>query len=136
MNKKLIRECLRLAVDYHPRHPLFDTFSHYSFIFQNNSLLGWATNVNVVPPIHFGYGNRLKNLPFQPKTHAEHNAFNKVRGLINPKYCWTCLNIRLNKAFEIKNSMPCSCCSAWMKVMGCNHIWFSTDIGFAKIILD
>lgn len=136
MNKKLIRECLRIAEDFHPRHPLRDTFSHYSFIFQNNSMLGWGINVNAIPPIHFGYGKRIQNFPFLPKIHAELNCYNKVKGILNPRYNWICVNIRLNKLNEMKISQPCSVCATWMKALGCSKVYFSTDIGFAKITLD
>lgn len=136
MNKKQLRECLRIATEYHPRHPLFNTFSHYSFIFQNNSLLGWGINVNAVPPVHFGYGKRLKNFNYEdflPKIHAELNAFNKVKGILDQRKDWTCLNIRLNKLREMKISAPCCTCSAWMRELGCKTVFFSTDAGFAKI---
>lgn len=136
MNKKQIRECVRIASDFHPRHPLFASFAHYSFIFQNNTMLGWGINVNAIPPIHFGYAQRMKNYnheDFLPKIHAELHAYNRVKGLLDPKKAWECLNLRLNKSKEMKISAPCSVCANWMRSLGAETVYFSTDSGIAKL---
>lgn len=131
MKKKLLAECLRISQATLSKHPE-KRFKHWCFIIQDNKILEWSTNSSGIPPVHFGYHNRLRNAEIDPKLHAEFNAFKKARGIINSNKKWECVNVRLSSNGEMRTSTPCECCYSFLTEMGCNTIWFTTNFGWAK----
>lgn len=127
MKKKQIEHCLRIARKHLPKHPQWDAYKHYSFIFQNNKLIEWGCNRTSEPTI--GY-------PEYGKRHSEVDAWYKAKGLMDKK-SFEVLNIRMNCKGDLKISKPCSCCYEFLKRLGCSGVWFSVgEIGFAKILIN
>lgn len=128
MKNTIIRDCLRIAEQKNnpDDHPQYGFFHHYSFIIQDNKIIEWGMNRDGSPFIH-GYHD-------SSKIHSEVDAFRKARGLLDPKKPFEILNIRLNKTNQLRNSKPCKCCFSFIKAMGASKIYFSTDVGIAKIV--
>jgi len=126
MKQTILKECVRIAREKNQQRD--SDFRHFSFIIQRNKLVDWGTNVSRVPPmIHFGY----------PKTsgwHSEVNAYRKAKGILEDG-SFEVINIRLNKLGELRLSKPCKCCHAFLKELGCSYVYFSTDVGFARLRL-
>lgn len=130
MRKSSLNQFLRIARDKLDAHPQFMAFPHFSFIVQNNRLLGWATNASHTPPIHFGYHDHPdKN--YRPKLHAELRVYHKVRGILEPGD-FEMVNIRLNKTGELRLSKPCNKCFCLISRFGCSKFYYSSETGFAK----
>lgn len=133
MKKKILNDVIRLAIKELPTHPEYNHYCHWSFIIQNNKIVEWSTNDNGIPPIHLGYNSRIDCS--EPKRHAEFNAWRKAKGILIQNKSFECINIRLNRLGEIKFSAPCICCSNFLKALGCNKVYFTTDLGWAKVNL-
>ena len=142
MKKSLLVEAVRVSREKYSSHPQ-EEFIHYSFVVQDNQILGYGVNRSADPPIHWGYQrDRTNELPnhrrcqwenYRPKIHAEIDAYRKVKGIMNHNRDFEIINIRLNKKGEIRNSKPCSCCFKLLKELGCSKFWYSFEIGFLKI---
>lgn len=128
MKNSLINHCLKIARDvvHDKKHPQYECYKHFTFIISDNQLVEWGMNRSG-PPKH-GYQ------PHQ-KIHSENMAWNKARGIMDRKKTFEILNIRLNKRGDLKISKPCNCCVSFLRNLGCNRAWFSTDAGFAKLIM-
>lgn len=137
MNKRILRDTIKIAQDYLPKHPeqVSGNFFHYAFVIQNNKILEYATNTNGEPPKQFGYHNRGTWDDFIPKRHAEYNVYLKAKGLLLRDKDWEIVNVRLNSLGEMRNSTPCSCCYGFIKIMGCHKCYFTTDTGWAKMVV-
>lgn len=137
MNKRLLRDCLKISKDYLPKHPERNTgnYYHYSFIVQRNKIVEYSTNNSGEPPKHFGYHNRGTWDDFAPKRHAEYNVYMKAKGLLLRDTAWEIVNVRLNTDGIMRNSTPCECCYGFIKVMGCEKCYFTTNSGFAKMVI-
>lgn len=130
MKKHLIKHALTIAKNKLSLHPQFDCYPHYTFIIQDNKIVEWATNTCHEPPLHYGYHSRLD---YRPKFHAELFAYKKARGLLAKK-SFEILNIRLNKQGELKMSKPCESCHEFLTAMGCKRFYYSSEIGFLRLI--
>jgi len=131
MKRNLLNIALKIALEKLDKHPEYDCYPHYSFIIQNNKILGYGCNMKGEPPVHYGYHNRINGC--LPKLHAEFVAYRKMVGLLNNKE-FDVVNIRLNGKGEVKNSGPCSCCLGFLKEVGCKNIYYSTEMGWSKLI--
>jgi tRNA(Arg) A34 adenosine deaminase TadA len=130
MNKRILNTCLRTARQRNTveLHPEYGNFHHYSFIVQDNKIIEYATN-------RCGKVLYSKFYERNCKTHAEANAYKKAKGLLKPG-TFEVVNIRLNRAGDLRNSAPCSGCSALLNVMGAKRVWFTTkDDTFDKVTL-
>src|SRR5215216_5136790 len=78
MKKSLFHECLSIAISKMHNHPQYENFIHFSFIVQNNKIVGYGRNNCATPPKHQGYHSRVPT----PKTHSEINAYKKVKGIL------------------------------------------------------
>jgi hypothetical protein len=112
---------------------------HWTFIVQNNKILGWGTNNNAIPHKGLGFWNnrfdhREDGDQHEPKTHSELSAYKKAKGLLDPGKKWEAVNIRLNREGAMKMSKPCRCCYEFLKTLECSSVHFSTDCGWAKIV--
>jgi hypothetical protein len=128
MKKSILDECLRIAIRLNPTHPEWSAYHHFSFIIQNNSIIEHATNRGGgVKPL-IGYAKHQK-------LHSENRVFFKAKGLLNKNKSFDVVNIRLSKKDELKISRPCKCCISFLKFLGCSTVWFTTELGFAKLRL-
>lgn len=133
MKKSLFHECLRLARAKIEQHPQKKFYIHYSFLVQNNKILSCGTNMAAIPPIHLGYHARLDG--GCPKTHSEIVAWRRGKGLVNSKYKWNLINIRLNKNGNLMLSKPCKCCQNVMTALGCEAFYYSFNQGFLRWVV-
>ena len=128
MKQTILKECIRISREKNLQRDRTSDFRHYSFIIQKNKVVEWGTNVSKVPPmIQFGY----------PKTagwHSEANAYRKAKGILDSS-SFEVINIRLNRQGDLRLSKPCKCCHSFLTELGCSAVWFSTELGFAKLRL-
>lgn len=138
MKKALLKLAHQTALKNLNKHPLVNslnvrvTFIHWSFIVQNNKIVEWGTNRNGVPPVYFGYSDRIDGA--EPKIHAELDAWNKAKGLLDRNVKFECINIRLNRAGSLRLSKPCTCCESFLFSIGCSKVFYSTENGFLSTI--
>jgi hypothetical protein len=124
--KRSLEICIKIARKELPNHPDMDGKScHWTFIFQSGKLIEWATNRCSNPPSWLGY-------PEHAGVHSEINAYRKAKGLLDKKKSFDIVNIRLNRQSDLRNSYPCKKCFSKMKALGCQRMYFSTDIGMCK----
>jgi len=130
MRKRIIKQCVAMArAKNNPdSHPEYGSFHHFSFIIQNNKILEMGMNRKGPPLEGFGYSQDFG------KIHSENDVYRKAKGIIDYQKPFDILNIRLNKNGSLRMSKPCSCCSAFLDVVGCRNIYFSTNDGFAKVV--
>lgn len=121
MKKKLLVKCLDIAkkLNTSEKHPDWGCYHHFSFIIQNNKIIGYGMNRRGEPIISLGYAE-------WGKIHSEFDAYQQVKGIMS-NGAFTVINFRLSKSGELRDSTPCNCCYNFMKKMGCTEIWFSTS---------
>ena len=134
LKKKLINLCLKIAEDKLNKHPSFKSYPHYSFIIQNNKLIGHGVNRAVEPPRHWGYHTH-KDVNYLPKLHSELDAWQRVKGILDDRD-FEIVNIRLNRRSELMLSAPCKNCYSLLTELGCRTFWYSTNINFVKLSLN
>ncbi len=130
MKKSILQECIKNSIKFNTpiKHDQWDCYKHFTYIVQNNQIIEWGINRAGPPPTFY-----MKH----QKRHSEYVAYAKARGLLNKNKSFDIVNIRLNKQGILKLSKPCICCCAFLKQMGCNHVYFSSGIddNFARISL-
>lgn len=129
MRKNIFNNCLRIAREKLSIHPEYENYPHYTFIIQNNNILGYGYNMKGEPPKEFGYHTRLNG--GLPKLHSEFVAYKKIKGILNNEE-FEILNIRLNRQGKMKLSHPCSCCLNFLIETKCKNIYYSTENGYEK----
>jgi tRNA(Arg) A34 adenosine deaminase TadA len=122
MKKKILDNCLKIAVKNNHKHPDYKGYHHFTFIVQSDKLIEWGANRKSQAMTFLGYKKHTKR-------HSEVDAFLKAKGLLDKNKCFEVVNVRLSKQNEIRISSPCSCCSQFLKNIGCKKIWFTTDMG-------
>lgn len=133
MKKAILREAVRIAKSKLHLHNELHNYPHYSFIIQNNKIIEWATNAHHEPPRHYGYHNRCKHdIGYVPKFHAEVFAYKRAKALLTDN-TFTIVNMRFNKAGQLKLSKPCTPCYELMSALGCSCFYYSSDIGFLQL---
>lgn len=130
MKSSLLREALRISLVTLPKNR--QRYKHWSFIIQGNSMVEYGTNIDSVPPVHFGYHNRIED--GLPKLHSEIRAWRKAKGLLAP-IGFEVINIRLNTNGEWRNSRPCSACQELLQALGCFKVWYTTNNGWKSLSL-
>lgn len=131
MNKNILKECVRLSKRQNnaDKHPQFHNYIHWSFIVQDNMIVEIGKNKQGKPKYtNFGY---IKTA----KIHSEHDVYEKAKGLLKKNRPFEIVNIRLNKQGDLRLSKPCACCCKFLDFIGCKTVWFSTEVGFAKLRL-
>jgi hypothetical protein len=127
MKKKLLSECMQTAISLLPKHPM-DKFRHFTFIIQDNKVVGWGINRFGEAPPGFGYDENSE-------IHSEVDAFRRCRSKVNINRPFKVVNIRLSKEGDRRMSRPCSCCNGFLETMGADDVYFTTESGWAKMIL-
>ena len=125
MKPTILRECIRLA---RKNNTFINThFRHFSFIIQRNKIVEWGKSLAQANPLTmFGYSTRSG-------VHSETNAYTKAKGILDKYIPFNVVNIRLTKSGDLRLSKPCACCYSFLENFGCTSVWFSTEVGFAKI---
>ncbi len=126
MKRKLLETCINHAIKFLPKHPQYENYKHYTYIIQNNKIVDFGLNRCGTPDSN--YHNHCK-------IHSELDAIYQAYGLIDKKSSFYAINIRLTKQGLLRNSKPCTCCYNLLKTFNCKFIWYSTRIGFTKIVL-
>ena len=127
MKKKLLKQCVILARKEYDKHS--SKFRHWTFVVQENKIIGWATNTKVDTPLFFlGYKD------FQ-HVHSEPMALKRTWGLINHKKYFSVVNIRLLANKELAMAKPCEVCFPFLIACGAREIIWSTENSFEEIIL-
>lgn len=121
MKRKLLNECLETArrLNNPDKHPDWGCYHHFSFIIQDNKIIGFGMNRKGEPIKRLGYAE-------WGKIHSEFDVYHQVKGIMKDGN-FTVINFRLSKRGELRDSTPCNCCHKFLKSMGCNEIWFSTS---------
>lgn len=131
--KKLISACESIAAANINKHPLYYDSGrklHFSFIIAEGTIVEWGCNMAHTPPVHMGYSQRIGGN--EPKLHSELVAYNKAKGLLKNEF--DIINIRFNRAGQLRISMPCSVCYSILKGLGCKDFFFSNEDGkYGKI---
>lgn len=128
MKQTILKECIRISREKNLQRDRASDFRHFSFIIQKNKLVDWGMNVSKVPPmIQFGYSKTSG-------WHAEVNAYRKAKGILE-NGPFEMINIRLNRQGHLRLSKPCPCCHMFLTELGCKAVYFSTEVGFAKLRL-
>lgn len=131
MKATILNDVLKEARRMLPRHPQYQYYPHFTFLFQNNQLIAKSTNTEHEPPKHLGYHARIKS---KPKMHSEFNSYKKAKRRLSDEP-FVCVNIRLNKKGEIKFAKPCICCYNVLKALGCKYFLCSQEDGtWLKVI--
>jgi tRNA(Arg) A34 adenosine deaminase TadA len=136
VNKKLLRDALRIAREKLPRHPEkgIGAFLHTSFIVLEGKIVSYGFNRSHEPAVHLGYGSRLTDKDQPPKTHAEMTAWTKARGLIGNRR-FHILNVRLNRDGAVKMSEPCPVCAQLFPILGCCGFYYTNTLGgWSKLV--
>lgn len=129
MKKQLFDDAVKFAKKKLSKHSQ-GCYAHYSFIVQNNEIIGYGVNQDGEPLIHWGY-KRMKDDPsYTPKIHAEIHAYRKNKSLIDKTKNFEIINIRLNKQGELRLSKPCTCCAKLLSELGCKKFYYSSEKGF------
>jgi tRNA(Arg) A34 adenosine deaminase TadA len=129
MRSKLLRQCLQIAVNKNrpDLHPEWGNHVHFCFVVQGNKIVEWGTN-------RPGNADRICGFnPIRHKIHAEVDAYRKAKGLLNKRETFEVVNIRLNKDGKTRLAAPCSCCTNFLDVVGCDRVYFSTNVGWESI---
>ena len=126
MSKRLYHQCLQIAKNN--IHRCTEINNHFSFIIQNNTIIGWGYNRRGTVHKKFGY-------KWYSNIHSEVDATAKCLKRIDKSKAWKLVNIRLNNQLETLISKPCTCCEQFISILGCNKIFYSTEIAFSKLIL-
>jgi len=124
MKRRVLAECLSIAVSRvrAGKHPRIKTWRHFTFIVQNNRIMGFGTN-RFAEPAPPGY-------PKYSIMHSERDAYFGVR--FNKDEIWDVVNIRLGLRLTPLLSKPCPCCASFLLGLGCRKIYFSTPDGFER----
>lgn len=130
MKRSIFQQCLKIAQDHNTPelHPEWGCYHHFSFIIQNNQIIEWATNTRAEPQTYLGYS-------IYSKIHSEPRAYRRAKGLLNKGQDFDIINIRLSKKNQLRLSRPCPCCFNFLKGLGVKRIWFTTEFGFARIMI-
>lgn len=129
MKQTILRECERLAKEKNTPelHDQWGNYHHFSFVVQSNKILAWGMNRAGKPPVKGGYNQAFG------KIHSETDAYRKARGILDHDKPFEVVNIRLNKRNKLRISKPCKCCYNFLQQLNCKAVYFSTEVGFAKV---
>ena len=128
MKRAVLEECHRIALSNikQKKHPQWSCYKHFSFIIQDGKIVEWGMNRLAEP---------LLGYPAHGKLHAECDAYFKARGLLDNSEFFEVVNIRMGISGQLKISKPCTCCQQFLKRLNCREVWFSTELGFARLFI-
>jgi deoxycytidylate deaminase len=104
-------------------------WKHYTFLLRRNAVMsiGWNRPFKTHPlAARFGY--KFNSI------HSELNAITKYDGRITDLSRFTLVNVRLDKAGDVRMSRPCETCQLMLAAFGVSEVWYTTnDGGFAQL---
>ena len=121
MRQRILSDCIKIARQQNEKHPQYGYFHHWTFIVQNNKIIGIGKN-RLGNPIYYNFGFTNRS-----KIHSELDAYKKTKGIIDKNTPFYCVNIRLNRIGDLRLSKPCDCCQRFLIFAGCSGVWHSTS---------
>ena len=126
MRKLMLQLCERMARERIKAH--HDSFKHFSFIVQDNELLGYGFNKGTYASF------RIPGYPKYSKIHSEMSAIKRA-GTLRIRRPWTMVNLRFNRFGEYRDSFPCPSCLHNLQILNCREIYYSTRSGICRVSL-
>jgi len=122
MKNNILEDCLRQSIKLNYKHPeKHNGYHHFSFIIQNNTILGHGFNRG-------GGAKPLIGYKSHQKLHSENTVYFKVKGILENRKSFEMINIRLTKQNELRISRPCECCISFLFGLGCSCVFFTTGL--------
>lgn len=129
MKKSLLSQILKECRDSLPNHPQFSHFPHWTYFVRDNEILTVGLNRSLEPSKKYGYHDN-PDPTFKPKYHSELDALRKCnRGL----HDLDVVNVRLNKAGQLRLSLPCRTCRNLLALLDVRRVYFTTEVGWGVI---
>jgi hypothetical protein len=106
----------------------------FSYIYQGSNVIESATNLTGAdgcgtarhsPDGHLGY--------VRESVHSEVRCYRKARGLLNRRKSWGIIVIRIGSHGSFLLAKPCVICQAYLRSVGCAHIYYSEPQGITKL---
>lgn len=94
MKRKLLSECLSIAIKNNHKHPEGDCYHHFSFVIQDNKIISTGVNRKSHPFTYLGFKS-------YSKLHSEVDAFYKAKGIMDKDVKFEVVNIRLFRLSDI-----------------------------------
>lgn len=130
MNKKEFGRAIEIAQSEYPRLAELDnpSYFHWTFVYQHNRLLDWATNRKTESCKRFGYktGRRYD--------HAEPRAIRKAWGLLDKRKRFHVFNVRLGADRQPRLARPCEICHGFLNAIGCHSCYYTDGTGVSNVI--
>lgn len=108
-------------------------FFHFAFGYHRSRLL--AIGQNNPEKTHtqaFKLAKRFKTDTQYPYLHAETDLISRLWGKVYIDSNLKMVIVRLNKHGQLRDSKPCSKCSAIISALGIEKVYWSTENGFEK----
>lgn len=131
MNKRILKQCMRLAREMHTpeKHPDWGSrFNHFAFIIQDKKIIGWGFNRPSRNGAQTEYGYKE-----YCKIHAEPDSYRRNKGLIDHRKPFDVVNINIDWKGRVRMSCPCNTCFHFLYNVGCRYVFFSTPKGFSRL---
>ena len=123
MRKSILSDCLALAKAKLCKHK--DTFKHFSFVIQDNKILGYGFNKATL------YVNHVHGYPKHSKIHSEISALRRSR-VLKTKRKWSMVNVRLSPMGITLKCTPCDFCFNYLKLLGCSEVWYYDEHAYME----
>ncbi len=123
IRKTELRRAIEIARNEAIKLDTIKRWMHWTFIYQDGSLIEWGTNLNAVSVQNkrFGYKEGRHYI------HAETVAFKRASGLLDRRKSWQLLNVRLRTTLQTGLSCPCPVCLGFIKACGCSIAYFTVE---------
>lgn len=129
MKNKIIKECLSLIKEEmkHRVYPKSDGRSKHwtAIVHKRHGIIGWGSNSKKTHPIAYKYGHRFDNIHSELASYISMDSCYKNYEILR-KNCYM-LNLRMNRFFELRNSLPCPNCQKFIMTTGIKHVYYSTN---------
>lgn len=126
---------LKLFPERYKKHKS-KNFYHFSFIFHRNKLVSVGVNSQDKPnakALYFAKRFGIKRRIEFPFIHSEIDSVARLWRKYHIDSSLACVNVRINRFGELKNSKPCDDCSTVLMALGIDEIYYTTDEGFMKL---
>lgn len=129
MKKSQVRAFMHEArknVDKHPiwEHPKRPKFFHFTYLMQHGNLLAVGMNRMGQAPSWY---------PEHALIHSEVDAWRRCKNQLDLNSKFEILNLRFNRFGDVRMSKPCNSCHRLLYELGCGRVYFTTDLGLAKM---
>ncbi len=111
----MLKQCIHNSYEKLGRHT--ETYKHFSFVVQRNSILSSGTNRRVAHDVIY---------PRQTY-HSEYVAWMRGHRRIDARKPWYMVNVRIGNDLSIRMSKPCSVCENFLHSVGCERVEYTID---------